>query len=323
MNKIYKILHIATAVASAIVLLLPTLPSNIAGWFIYLTLCAGVILAVQAILLLVTAKNRAHIWWAQVILLAASIAIYGKSHIPGGEQQLPDGNRLRIVSWNVENFHIKSDTLKKAAQLINSLDADIICLQERPHNNLLHSDSIRAAFPRHPHFCTNEREDEVLNVAILSKYPLSNVKTHYFDTGYNKMITAEVETPQGTVTLWNVHLQTTGNNPAQFIGNAQRRNDQARGLKEKTERCTTPVIVCGDFNDTPASYAYRTLARGMHDCHSTAGEKFGGSYRPAGNLVRIDYILCSKELQPTRYQLLDNTWSDHKIQFAEIAYNKK
>jgi endonuclease/exonuclease/phosphatase (EEP) superfamily protein YafD len=268
------IIHITIALASAIMLLLPHLPSHIAGYLIYLSLRASILLAIQATTLLVTSKKRNPLWWAQAILLAASIATYGSNYIPGGEQQ-PSGDRMRIVSWNVENFHIKSDTLKKAAQLLNSLNADIICLQERPHDNLLHRDSIRAAFPGHPHFCTNDREDEVLNVAILSKYPLSNVETHYFDPGYNKMITAEVETPQGAVTLWNVHLQTTGGNPAQFISNAQRRNEQAQELKEKTRQCSTPAIVCGDFNDTPASYAYRTLAQGMHDCHSTAGERFG------------------------------------------------
>ena len=300
-------------------LLLPHLPSHIAGYLIYLSLSASILLTIQATTLLATCKKRNPLWWAQAILLAASIATYGSNYIPGGEQQ-PSGDRMRIVSCNVENFHIQSDTLKKAAQLINSLNADIICLQERPHDNLLHRDSIRAAFPEHPHFCTNDREDEVLNVAILSKYPLKNVETHYFDPGYNKMITAEVETPQGTVTLWNVHLQTTGGNPAQFIGNAQRRNEQALALRKKVQASLHPTIICGDFNDTPASYAYRTLARGMHDCYTQAGEKFSGSYQPAGNLIRIDYILCSKQLQPTKYQLLYNPWSDHKIQLAEIAY---
>lgn len=301
-------------------LLLPTLPSDIAGWFIYLTLCAMVILAVQAILLLFTFRKKSPLWWIQATLFVATIATFGNNYLPTGPKQAPSDKKLRIISWNVENFHIKSDTLKKAAQFLNSLNADIICLQERPHDNLLHRDSIRAAFPEHPHFCTNDREDEVLNVAILSKYPLSNVETHYFDPGYNKMITAEVETPHGTITLWNVHLQTTGGNPMQFVSNAQRRNAQALTLRKKVQASPHHTIICGDFNDTPSSYTYRTLARGMHDSYTTAGEKFSGSYQPAGNLIRIDYILCSKQLQPTDYRLQGNPWSDHKIQVAEIAY---
>ncbi len=301
-------------------MLLPTLPSTIAGYLVFPALCGSIIIALQALLLLATSKHRNYLWCIQGTLLIAATLTYGKNYIPGGEQESTNDNKLSIVSWNVENFHINSDTLKKAAQLINGLDADIICLQERPHDNLLHRDSIRAAFPQHPHFCTNDREDEVLNVAILSKYPLSNIETHYFDPGYNKMIVADVATPQGTITLWNIHLQTTGGTPSEFIGNAIRRNQQAKELKEKINHSTTPVIVCGDFNDTPTSYAYRTLAKGMHDSYAVAGSDISGSYQPAGGIFRIDYILCSKQLQPTRYQLLDNTWSDHKIQLAEIAY---
>ena len=315
-----KAIHITIAVASALILFLPHLPSHIAGWFIYLTLCAVVILAVQAILLLFTFRKKSPIWWIQATLFVATIATYGSNYLPTGPKQAPSDKKLRIISWNVENFQIKADTLKKAARHLNALHADIICLQERPHDNLLHRDSIRAAFPEHPHFCTNDREDEVLNVAILSKYPLSNVATHYFDPGYNKMITADVATPHGTITLWNVHLQTTGGNPMQFVSNAQRRNEQAQELREKVRASKNPTIICGDFNDTPSSYTYRTLVRGMHDSYTTAGNSLGGSYQPAGSLVRIDYILCSKQLQPTDYRLQGNPWSDHKIQVAEIAY---
>lgn len=320
MNKIIKITHAVTATISTILLLLPYISSAAAGYFIYLSLCGSTIIALQALLLLATSKHRNYLWCIQGTLLVASIATYGKNHIPGGEQKTPHNEKLRIISWNAENFHINSDTLKKAAKAINNLDADIICLQERPHDNLLHRDSIRAAFPKHIYFCTNDREDEVLNVAILSKYPLTNIATHYFDPGYNKMIVADVETPQETITLWNVHLQTTSGNPMKFICNAQRRNKQAKELKKRTDKCKNPVIICGDFNDTPSSYAYRTIVRDKHDCYSVAGNDISGSYKPSGGIFRIDYILCSKQLHPISYHLLDNSWSDHKIQFAEIAY---
>lgn len=233
--------------------------------------------------------------------------------------QTDNKHRLSIISWNVENFHINKDTLKKAAQYINKFNPDIICLQERPHNNLLHQDSIRAVFPEHPYFCTNKREDEVLNIAILSKYPLSNVQTYYFDPGYNKMIKAEVAHPTDTITLFNIHLQTTGT-ITQFIENARRRNRQADTLRKIIDGLKThPTIISGDFNDTPASYAYRTISHTMNDCYIVANKNITGSYQPFGNIFRIDYTLCSKELYPVDYQLLRNQWSDHKIQYATIA----
>lgn len=315
-----KAIHTIITLISATLIILPQLPGDIASNFIHLSLCGTAIIAIQALATAIYTIRRKPTAWLYGTLLAASMLAYGKNHIPGGETITTNDHKLRIVSWNVKNFHITADTLRKAAEKINTLDADIICLQERPHDNLLHRDSIRAAFPRHPNFCTNDREDEVLNIAILSRYPLTNIATHYFDPGYNKMIQADVETPHGTITLWNVHLQTTGGTPIAFTHHARRRNQQADQLKKHITQSPTPTIVCGDFNDTPTSYAYRTIAKDMHDSYRVAGKAFTGSYQPAGNIVRIDYILCSKQMQPTAYQLISNPWSDHKIQVADITY---
>ena len=73
-----------------------------------------------------------------------------------------------------------------------------------------------------------------------------------------------------------------------------------------------PMIVCGDFNDTPLSYAHRTISKGLVDCFEETGNGPGISYHKSRMYVRIDNILCTPDFK--RYACkVDNSIknSDH------------
>ena len=72
-----------------------------------------------------------------------------------------------------------------------------------------------------------------------------------------------------------------------------------------------PVIVCGDFNDTPISYARRTIAEGLTNCFAKSGYGIGLSYNRKGFWVRIDHILCSTDFTPY------NCHVDSKIDYSD------
>ena len=322
MQTLRNILLTLLALLGLLFIGLPQLPASIAGYFIFLTLCAApfvLLLLLVEISLLIWTKSR---WrWIFGILLIGCLNVLS-NHLPVPNQQ-KKGNQssLRLLSWNVTNFHIHPDTLQKAATFIRSLQPDLICLQERPHENLLSWEAIQAAFPEYPYALRNEeREDEVLNLAILSKYPLDKqVETYYPDT-YNKSMAVDVTLSDDTFRLFNTHLQTTDHVFTRFIENAQRRNTQADSLKAAIRSAGKPTLVCGDFNDTPCSYTTRTLGKGMQDAFTTAGKEWTGSFQPMGRWLRIDYILCSKHWQIQHYQLIENPWSDHKMQLATLHY---
>lgn len=59
-----------------------------------------------------------------------------------------------------------------------------------------------------------------------------------------------------------------------------------------------PIIVCGDFNDNPISYAHRAMAEGLTDCYVATGRGIGLSYNQKGFFVRIDNVMCSSQLTP-------------------------
>jgi len=71
------------------------------------------------------------------------------------------------------------------------------------------------------------------------------------------------------------------------------------------------VVVMGDFNDTPQSYAYRKIKRSLHDAFRRAGNGFGNTY--AGELpsFRIDYILFSNSYIPYEFKRIKTNYSDH------------
>lgn len=306
------------ALLGLLLMALPLLPPSLAGSFIYVSLLGVPLMLLQLLIAIVLFVKKQHPWrWIYISLCAANIPLMYQ-YCPSQEAPEPDSDRsLTFVSWNATNFHIQADTLRAAAAFIRAQQPDIICLQEVPHNNLLPWDSIRAAFPEHPYQYKNERDDEVLNLGILSRYPLSDIRTHYFDPGYNKMASLCVTTPLDTFRLWNVHLQTTGH-PTRFVDNARERNRQARLLRQYIEADSLLTLVCGDLNDNPASYTYRTLKRGRKDAYRQKGQRYTGSYQPLGDWLRIDYLFCPHSSHVLRYELLENPWSDHKMQVATI-----
>lgn len=220
---------------------------------------------------------------------------------------------LSLISWNCDNFRLSPDTLKVAAQLINSYQPDLICLQERPHTNLVSYDLIKGSFPQHKYKATNSREDENLNITIFSKFPLSSIKTWYFKDTYNKMIQADVDWNGETFRIFSVHLQTTGHGKNLFT-NIRKRASQSDLLKAEVKKSPYPVIVCGDFNDIPLSYTVLNLIPILND----QSLSLVGSYQKLGTLFKIDYILSSPNLHRVSYDLVKNPWSDHKIQISRV-----
>lgn len=226
------------------------------------------------------------------------------------------GIELRLISWNCDNFLLSLDTLHAASAFLNAQNPDIICLQERPHTNLVRYDSIKKCFPSLPYKVTNGREDENLNVSIFSKYPISNVKTWYFTDTYNKMIQADIDQDGKKFRLFNVHLQTTSSGST--LDNCVRRYRQSKLLLAEIKHSPYPVIVCGDFNDIQISYTILNLLTKLKDISIS----FKGSYQKLGRHLKIDYILATENWNKESYQLYSNLWSDHKIQNSILSYNE-
>jgi endonuclease/exonuclease/phosphatase family metal-dependent hydrolase len=84
-----------------------------------------------------------------------------------------------------------------------------------------------------------------------------------------------------------------------------------------------PVIICGDFNDTPTSYTYATISKGLTDAFLQSGTGIGKTYVGIFPTLRIDFILLSKELESLQTQTIEKPFSDHYplISYIRTAKN--
>ena len=76
------------------------------------------------------------------------------------------------------------------------------------------------------------------------------------------------------------------------------RGSQADSIAQEIASSQHPyIIVCGDFNDTPISYAHRVIGQGLNDTFTQSGRGLGISYNQNKFYFRIDNILASKNLK--------------------------
>ena len=68
------------------------------------------------------------------------------------------------------------------------------------------------------------------------------------------------------------------------------RAGQALQLEKHISESPYPVILCGDFNDTPTSFTYHTLSKKLTDSFIESGKGIGRSYAGKMPSYRIDYI---------------------------------
>ena len=81
------------------------------------------------------------------------------------------------------------------------------------------------------------------------------------------------------------------------------------------------MIVCGDFNDVPASYTYRHLSEGLNDAFlSTSFLRTGHTFVMRCLGVRIDYILHSDKLNAIDFCVNRVPYSDHYPVSATLTW---
>ena len=99
----------------------------------------------------------------------------------------------------------------------------------------------------------------------------------------------------------------------QKLGPAFRiRARQARAVAEEIKKIDTDyVLVCGDFNDTPISYAHRTIQGSLKDAYAASGRGVGVTYNENFFWFRIDNILHSANMKPINCTVDKVRYSDH------------
>ncbi|MDR1259702.1 MAG: endonuclease/exonuclease/phosphatase family protein [Tannerellaceae bacterium] len=297
--------------------------------------------------------------WKYLLLGIAFFAVcwnpvrsYFPVHLRG---DVPQGNVIKVLTYNVMGFAYASDPEKDAPNRIISYiagsEADIVCLQEyfinrRPDG--LTARKIKEALKMYPYSSVVNLKNFGWGLAVYSKYPITASRRIEYDSRDNGSSIHLITVNGKTLTLINNHLESfkltsedkvryldfiKGAGPETFdslrstvqqkLGPAfLRRARQARAVAgEIKESRSDYILVCGDFNDTPVSYAHRTVQGDLLDAFAGSGTGPGVTYNLNYFWFRIDNILHSPNMKAYRCTVDHIDYSDHYPVWCYLKLN--
>jgi len=280
------------------------------------------------------------------LLVSLCILLIGYQHLFNFVQPLPnfgsEEKGLKVLTYNVHHFSKENGRISTGRPMIieylRRVNADIICLQETRlfKTGKLSPEMIRDGLPGIKYY---HLAHSISNAGpmTLSKFPIVKLGEIRFEKSANMVLFSDILLRKGdTIRVYNCHLQSyritpedysltdpgkSGTNEQQLrearlisrkmILAFKFRAKQARTVAVHIKKCPYPVIVCGDFNDTPLSYTYHSLSRGLNDAFAEAGFGISNTYNSFLPLFRIDYILYSQSFSAVSYQRDNIELSDH------------
>jgi len=274
----------------------------------------------------------------------------------------PSTNSIKIMSYNTMLFaHIEKHTSSNPNKIIKHIldsDADIVCLQEyavspKKKSDYLTQADIYRIFKKYPYKHIELRPSENWKrsgIATFSKYPIINTKKFSSKADYGVSIYTDIVVGTDTVRLFNNHLEsnrlterdrhlpidlkedfnsdkltgTTKQLSRKLFIAYKRRAKQADNIALEIKKSPYKVLVCGDFNDVPASYTYSTIRGNLTDAFSTTGLGLGLTLNLSIYRFRIDYILYDERFFSSSKLIIDKVkYSDHYPIHTKISFKQK
>ena len=265
---------------------------------------------------------------------------------------------ITLMSYNVRLFDwynlLPMDKFKTRNLIYNQVREvapDVLCFQEYLRDNtsnpFVSTDAIKklANYTNFHEEVIWEVKHRYYGIATFSKYPIIQ-KGVLNDEVNNRLmcIYTDLIKNKDTIRVYNLHLQSIKLESSEYslfddldlhinkkssnlislirkVKNAYPpRVKQVEKILAHINESPHPVIICGDFNDTPISYVYNLFSTRFTDAFRKAYFGLGRTYAgrvPAG---RIDYIFHSNRLQTYRFNIQKEVLSDHLAIWATIGW---
>ncbi len=271
-------------------------------------------------------------------LILAGIPVHTTFYQHPTQQAAPNSSSIKVLTYNVYHFYSYLEGRKKDASVLNFISeqkAQIICLQETKlqRKGELNPLKMKPLFPGIVH-CQLAHQNPWGGPVTFSAFPIVYMGEMRFNDTQNLVIYSDIDTGKDTIRVYNCHLQSFGiNDDEKTILDSisfqdhqldeirqvfrklkkgyLRRAEQIDSLMKHIGECPYPVIVCGDFNDTPISYAYRQISKRLVDSFVESGSGISRTYKEKLPPVRIDYIFHSPHFRSSGYERHTVPYSDH------------
>ncbi|MFZ1305925.1 MAG: endonuclease/exonuclease/phosphatase family protein [Ferruginibacter sp.] len=265
-----------------------------------------------------------------------------------------------VAQFNIMEDKQHPEVKSQMLNTINEYEPDIACFQEMVaedstiknhghvdefleklnYKNYFYSYNVKEDFWGYAHF----------GIIIFSKYPIVNKQTvSFYPNDYNSIFQyADVVKGEDTIRVFNIHLQSlrfskenlkyietptvededkalkeSKNIIAKFKRGFLKRQVQADRIRTEIDKSPYPVIVTGDFNDVPNSYAYHTIGGNMNDAFVEKGWGLGRTFSGISPVLRIDNIFVDKKMKVLQFNLLKKKLSDHFPIIADVQMAEK
>ncbi|MDR1897579.1 MAG: endonuclease/exonuclease/phosphatase family protein, partial [Prevotellaceae bacterium] len=300
-----KLLSVASAVSLFICFLSIYISPAKIWFFAYFGLLFQFIFLINTAFLIVwTVRRKMRFTILHLIAFVPNMFFAGYFFKPfgSGKDIESDSQTIKLLSYNVQGFRIpyqKNTTQEQIADFINSENADIVCLQEFYTNSKVTEElfeGLIAQYKYHSIFYSIKRKDKSYGIATFSRYPIKMTLEIPFDSTANAAMYSDIEINNRTVRVYNVHFQSIKLNINKLISGNKRideieeassrlktafikRAGQADKVAKHINVSPHPVIICGDFNDTPISYTYNKIKGNRKDTFCEAGKGMPSTYR--------------------------------------------
>jgi endonuclease/exonuclease/phosphatase family metal-dependent hydrolase len=188
--------------------------------------------------------------------------------------------------------------------------------------------------------------EQHFGIIIFSKYPIINKKTiSIYPHDYNSIFQfVDIVKANDTIRVFNIHLQSLrfSIDNLKYIQDATtkteidleqskniisklkigfiKRQKQSDVIKKEINESPYPVIICGDFNDVPNSYAYCTIGKGLKNAFAEKGTGIGRTFSGISPTLRIDNIFVDNHFSVDQYTCINKKLSDHFPVISDIYF---
>lgn len=289
--------------------------------------------------------------WRRFAWLSITVCLLGYPVFPStfqwaGHHGPISGTEIRVLSYNVHHWsplNPQEGTSEDMIRCAEQSGADILFIQEDGNAQK------RLNYPHHLHVPSIKGGD--FGFTFYSNFPFkAHGRVEYSQRRgvYRSFAWADVSVNDRMVRCINVHLVNTSLQPEQYqsLSGTEENNAvtaeqleregtdiykrltasysmravQVDELVKFIEESPYPIILAGDFNDTPTSYAYAEIADRLKDSFVESGRGMGDTYNKINAIpLRIDYIFAHREMKLFNHKVLDCTWSDHKPISAVVS----
>jgi endonuclease/exonuclease/phosphatase family metal-dependent hydrolase len=280
-------------------------------------------------------RRRTYFWFSLLCLLAG-LPHYGAwFNLSLGDSSGED--TITVMTFNTAGMHHfnsdKPETAQTYRQLFRSASPDILCVQEVYTDGALKG--MLASTDYEGYF-------KSFGTAVFTSFPILESGNVQLDTFGSFAAWLDVEVNGKPLRVYSVHLKSN-----QFSSTAlevarhgdirekrtwsqvkfifsrystfvQVRARQVKQLAEHIRQSPHPVLVCGDFNDTPISYIYHCIAEDLQDSFKAGGNGFGFTFASFFPFLRIDYVFADPSIRILDHRVLRNSLSDHKPVVVEL-----